>query len=129
MSLRTDRLPRLPIQMEVRHIVTASTRLPTGIGAHWSYHLNPKLLLAPDDPIRLGIAGIDQMFFWQQLPFQQNMFNRLHHRHVGERRLGGLNVGNQQRSLFVACLRQMDLVAGPHCLTLGRKTDSVGEFI
>src|SRR5215813_3984731 len=106
LALRADGPPALPIELKLGNIVALLVaRLPTPVGAQRTDEREPPLPPTLHEPVGLGVAGIDEVFRRWQVALEERLLNRLGHRNVGQGSRGGLDVGDEMRSVFVTGLR------------------------
>ena len=103
---------RFPIDVEVREVVASLRLIPVRLERGTNQvHSMARLTLH-----QLGdrdIACIDEMLIWEQFPLSQTRMDRREGPLIGDGSLSGLDMSDQLRSIFVASLREMYLVAHP----------------
>ena len=115
----TDGLFGCPVDLEVTgREAPRRLGLPTGIERHRPDDLDP-LVLARDQVVRIGIARIDQVHPWQEIPAGQGLLNDRQLGLVGVGRRCRLHIGNQVRGIRLTGFGDLDGVADPLPAPLG----------
>src|SRR5258706_16104626 len=122
LSLWADGLLTLPVELKLGDVIPLRVaRLPTAVRAHRADDREPPLPLAADQPVGLGVAGIDEVFGRQQLALEQRLLNRLGHGDIGQGRWRGLDIGDEMRTVRVTGLGQMHFIPTPDRRPFGGK--------